>query len=173
MILSSFLRMYLYEQEYGYTFLRLLVYFILLTELILAIPTFVYIFNKKISLLKYYIVIISTMLVLLNFTNVDRTIAKRNVDKYISEINLKDEEAKIDIKYLKRLSVDAIPEIVRLYQNTSDVLLKNNIERYLKYNPKIVLRTNRKIRDLFEDKDFQEFNLSQYEAKKAIQSLDL
>lgn len=173
MILSSFLRMYLYEQEYGYTFLRLLVYFILLTELILAIPTFVYIFNKKISLLKYYIVIISTMLVLLNFTNVDRTIARRNVDKYISEINLKDDEAKIDIKYLKRLSVDAIPEIVRLYQNTSDVLLKNNIERYLKYNPKIVLRTNKKIRDLFENKNFQEFNLSQYEAKKAIQSLDL
>lgn len=103
MILSSFLRMYLYEQEYGYTFLRLLVYFILLTELILAIPTLVYVFNKKISLLKYYIVIISTMLVLLNFTNVDKTIAKKNVDKYISEVNLKDEKAEIDIKYLKRI----------------------------------------------------------------------
>lgn len=173
MILSSFLRMYLYEQEYGYTFLRLLVYFILLTELILAIPTFVYVFNKKISLLKYYIVIISTMLVLLNFTNVDKTIARRNVDKYISEVNLKDKEAKIDIKYLKRLSVDAIPEIVRLYQNTSNVSLKSNIERYLKYNPKIASRSDKKIRVLFEHKNFQEFNLSQYEAKKAIQSLDL
>lgn len=103
MILSSFLRMYLYEQEYGYTFLRLLVYFILLTELILAIPTLVYVFNKKISLLKYYIVILSTMLVLLNFTNVDKTIAKKNIDKYISEVNLKDEKAEIDIKYLKRI----------------------------------------------------------------------
>lgn len=86
MILSSFLRMYLYEQEYGYTFLRLLVYFILVTELILAIPTFVYVFNKKISLLKYYIVIISVMLVILNFTNVDKTIARRNVDKYIQKL---------------------------------------------------------------------------------------
>ncbi len=49
--------MYLYEQEYGYTFLRLVVYFILATELMLAVPTCVYVFNKKISLLKYYIVI--------------------------------------------------------------------------------------------------------------------
>lgn len=173
MILSSFLRMYLYEQEYGYTFLRLLVYFILLTELILAIPTLVYVFNKKISLLKYYIVIISTMLVILNFTNVDKTIAKRNVDKYISEVNIKDEKAKIDIKYLKKLSIDAIPEIARLYENTSDESLKSNIELYLTYNSKFKSRNNKKIQYLFEDKNFQEFNLSQYEAKKAIKSLDL
>lgn len=173
MILSSFLRMYLYEQEYGYTFLRLLVYFILVTELILAIPTFVYVFNKKISLLKYYIVIISVMLVILNFTNVDKTIARRNVDKYISETSLKDEKAEIDIKYLKKLSIDAVPEIVRLYQNTSDTSLKNNIELYLTYNSKIRSRNNKKIQDLFEDKNFQELNLSKYKAKKAIKSLNL
>lgn len=173
MILSSFLRMYLYEQEYGYTFLRLLVYFILLTELILAIPTFVYVFNKKISLLKYYIVIMSTMLVLLNFINVDKTIAKRNVDKYISEVNLKDEKVEIDIKYLKKLSVDAVPEIVRLYENTSDISLKTNIKSYLKCNSNIKSRNNKKIQYLYEEKDFQEFNLSQYEAKKAIEKLGL
>ena len=34
---SSFYRMYLYEQEYGYTFLRLMVYFVLITEAILII----------------------------------------------------------------------------------------------------------------------------------------
>ena len=39
LICSSFVRMYFYEQEFGYTFLRLMVYFILITELVLIIPT--------------------------------------------------------------------------------------------------------------------------------------
>lgn len=172
MILSSFLRMYLYEQEYGYTFSRLMVYYILASELILAVPTLVYVFNKKISLLKCYIVIISTVFVIMNFTNVDRTIARRNVDKYISETNLanmkvEDKKVDIDISYLKNLSVDSIPELVRLYQNTTDVSLKNNIERYLTYK----IRYNTKIKNLSDNKNFQEFNLSEYEAKKAIESI--
>ena len=115
----------------------------------------------------------STMLVLLNFINVDKTIAKRNVDKYISEVNLKDEKVEIDIKYLKKLSVDAVPEIVRLYENTSDISLKTNIKSYLKCNSNIKSRNNKKIQYLYEEKDFQEFNLSQYEAKKAIEKLGL
>ena len=59
MICSSFLRMYFYEQEFGYTFLRLMVFFIQATELILIIPSIAYVFNKKVKLLKSYIVIIT------------------------------------------------------------------------------------------------------------------
>ena len=47
MLISSALRMYLYEQEYGYTFFRLLVYFILFSELIATIPTLIYVYTKK------------------------------------------------------------------------------------------------------------------------------
>lgn len=57
--------------------LRLMVYFILATEFMLIIPTIAYIFSKKVKLLKSYIVIISIMYALVNFTNVDKTIAKR------------------------------------------------------------------------------------------------
>lgn len=170
MIFSSFLRMYLYEQEYGYTFLRLVVYFILATELMLAVPTCVYVFNKKISLLKYYIVIFSVMLVLLNFTNVDRTIAKKNVDKYLMSANF--DEKEIDFKYLKNLSVDAIPEIARLYRNTPDSTLKNKIDRYFTHDSMVKSRNNKKIQKLYENKNFQEFNLSEYEAKRAVESID-
>ena len=170
MIFSSFLRMYLYEQEYGYTFLRLVVYFILATELMLAVPTCVYVFNKKISLLKYYIVIFSVMLVLLNFTNVDRTIAKKNVDKYLMSANF--DEKEIDFKYLKNLSVDSIPEIARLYRNTPDSTLKNKIDRYFTHDSMVKSRNNKKIQKLYEHKNFQEFNLSEYEAKRAVESID-
>ena len=56
-IVSSFLRMNLYEQAYGYTLLRLGVYFILITEGILLIPTIIYILKSKFNVLNYYMII--------------------------------------------------------------------------------------------------------------------
>ena len=152
MICSSFLRMYLYEQEFGYTFLRLMVYFILATELILTIPTVVYIFNKKIKLLKCYIIVFSIMYVLVNFANVDKTIARRNVDKYIadSKLGIEGKKAKIDFNYLKRLSIDSIPDIIRLYENTDDLNLKTQIKTHLNkiYNKKVLNKDKSNIQEI-------------------------
>ena len=41
--ISAFMRMHLYESEFGYTFLRLMVYVILVTELISILPTIYYV----------------------------------------------------------------------------------------------------------------------------------
>ena len=60
-IVSSFLRMYMYESAYGYTMLRLLVYITLITEVILLIPTIIYIFNSKFNIVKTYMIIIVTI----------------------------------------------------------------------------------------------------------------
>ena len=184
MIVSSFLRMYLYEQEYGYTFLRLLVYFILVTELIATIPTFVYVYNRKMNLLKYYVAIFAVMLVVMNFCDVDRTIARKNVDRYIAKQNVSIENVdqeneeqdkastsklialkrkeEVDFDYLKGLSIDAAPEILRLYNNTQDSLLKNKIETYFKYSTKY--------KNISEKRNFQEFNLGIYQAKKVVEN---
>ena len=70
-LFSSFYRMYLYEQAYGYTFLRLMVYFALITEIILIIPTIMYILNLNINLTKTYFVVIMLMYILVNYVNID------------------------------------------------------------------------------------------------------
>ncbi len=75
--ISAFMRMNLYEREYGYTFLRLMVYFILLTEMFMIIPTIIYILKGKINLFKSYFIISVTMYVVINFINIDATIAKK------------------------------------------------------------------------------------------------
>ena len=163
MICSSFLRMYLYEQEYGYTFLRLMVFFILATELILIIPTVVYVFNKKIKLLKCYIIIFAIMYTIVNLANVDKTIARRNVDKYISDskLGVEGKEAKIDFYYLKKLSIDAIPDIIRLYENTDDTNLKMQIRTYLsnEYRKKVKNQ---------DKSNFQEFNFQEENSKRSL-----
>lgn len=177
LLVSAGLRMHLYEQEYGYTLLRLTVYFILATEVVLTIPTLIYVFNKKFSVLKWYIFIMSVMLVIVNFINVDRTIARNNVNKYISDVHIK-ENAKIDLEYLvNNLSIDTAPELVRLYENTEDELLKDKIKKYVLFDYKSLnYRTKRitakyKFTKVESNMNFQEFNLSKYQAKQALQKL--
>lgn len=163
MICSSFLRMYLYEQECGYTFLRLMVYFILATELILVIPTVAYVITKKVKLLKSYIIIISIMYVIANFANVDKTIARKNVDKYIADVktSYNKNDVDVDFNYLKGLSIDAITDIIRLYENTEDVTLKSKIKAYL------IKEYNKEVKNK-EKSNFQEFNYQEEKAKKEL-----
>lgn len=152
-IISSFIRMYMYESEYGYTLLRLLVYVTLITETILLIPTIFYIYNTKVNIVKAYMIIIVSVYTLINFANVDYLIAKNNIDRYYKT-------EKIDLDYLENYGTDNIPLLLELYQNTEEESVKDSLELYFKY-----LEIDRN--------SFQEFNLSKYQAQKQIESANI
>lgn len=125
-LISSAYRMHLYEQAYGYTELRLFVYFILLTEAILFIPTIAYIFNNKVNLFKDYFIISLAMYTFINFINIDNIIATRNINRFYKN-------KKLDIEYLLSLSSDATPQIIKLYNRTDDKTIKEKIENAYDY----------------------------------------
>ena len=153
LIVSAAFRMNLYENAYGYTHLRFLVYFALLTEGILLVPTILYILNKKMDLFKVYFIIITIMYVGLNFVNIDRFIARKNIDRYY-------DIGKLDFIYLKEeTGMDAIPEIIRL-MNTDNKETKKQVRGYVKsvYN---------ELKD--EETSVFEFNYSKYNAEKSIE----
>lgn len=158
LIIVSFRKMNMYEVKYGYTRLRLFVYVALITESLLIIPTIVYILKEKINLFYSYLGIILTMYVIVNFMNVDKMIAKRNVDLYF-------ETGKIDFIYLKKLeSTDTIPDIKRLLNNTNDDEdLTRNVNNYL-YNQK---------KDINKKDSWQSYNISINKAKKELDVIDL
>lgn len=157
---SSFMRMNLYEQEFGYTFLRLMVYTILVTEIIMIIPTIYYIIKGKINLFKSYFIIALSMYVVVNFVNVDSTIARKNVNRYIGQKSSRE----IDFTYLKNnTGIDAIPELVRLYNEVKDEKLKTKINNYL-YNC---------YNELKEKRTWQEFNISKTRAEGILKELNL
>lgn len=148
-IVSSFLRMYMYECAYGYTLLRLLVYFSLITEVILLIPTIIYILNSKFNIVKHFIIILVTAYTIINFVNVDYLIAKRNINRYNKVDN-------IDIYYLMNHTTDNVSQLIELYNSTDDIELKQEISNYLnKLNTKTTSIT--------------EFNFSKYSATKQIE----
>lgn len=158
-LIASSVRMYFYEQAYGYTLLRILVYCIQFTEVLLLIPTILFILDKKVNLIKVYSTIIITIYICINFANLDNLIAKRNIDRYI-------ETGKIDMIYLtNNLSLDAVNQITRLtkldsflYEDTEEV--KMQARMYLKE----VYDCNLDERKF----DIREFNLSECLSKSRI-----
>ena len=126
-LVSSFYRMYLYEQEYGYTFLRLMVYVALITEAILIIPTVLYILDFKINLTKTYFVVIIVMYIIVNYINIDNIIAKRNIDRYFED---QTGTYELDMNYIETLSVDAVGQVERL-KGTNDEFLEFQVGVFL------------------------------------------
>ena len=107
-IISAFARMSLYQQNYGYTRLRVLVDSALITEIILLIPTLVYILKNNINLIKTYFVIIVTMYCIVNFINIDKIIVKNNIERY-------KETGYIDLDYLMDMNnADIVEQLLEL-----------------------------------------------------------
>ncbi len=158
LIIVSFGKMNMYEAKYGYTRLRLFVYTALVTECLLIIPTILYILEKKIKLFQSYLAIALTMYVLLNFINIDKLIAKRNIDLYF-------QTGKIDFDYIEDLdTTDVILEVTRLLNNIKDDEdLNRKVNNYL-FNSK---------KNIKKHDSWQSYNISINNASKKLQQLDL
>lgn len=157
-IISATVRMYHYENAYGYTTLRLLVYCALFTEIVMLIPTIMYIIDKKINLAKAYLYIITTIYICMNFANFNYIIAKRNVDRYI-------ETGKIDIFYLQRTGTDGIKQVARIL----------DIDKYEDNNKSFAKANLQVLKDYLneEQMDFRDFNISKLIAKNFLKNDEL
>lgn len=171
-VISAAFRMHLYEQEYGYTYLRLLVYFTLVTEILVLIPILSRICGKKIDTFKSTIRIIIIMYVALNFINIDKIIARNNINKYFADI----ENESIDYYYLKEITrTDSIEEQLRIL-NKSEEGLSAKANEYL-VNLKSSVRTNLRWYKSQYGKEykptFAEWNLSKSRVKSLLENIDL
>lgn len=171
-VISAAFRMHLYEQEYGYTYLRLFVYFTLMTEIFVLIPILARICGQKIDTFKTTIQIIVIMYVALNFINIDKIIARNNIDKYLADI----ENESIDYYYLKEITgTDSIKEQLRIL-NEKEEGLSADAKEYL-VNLKSSVRTNLRGYKLQYGKNykpsFAEWNLSKSRVESLLENVDL
>ncbi|WP_435788466.1 DUF4153 domain-containing protein [Clostridium sp.] len=150
MLFSAHYKMSLYEQTFGFTYLRIFVHLFMLMLFILFIVALIGIWNREMSLNKILIVIVLSMFVILNYINVDKIIAKENIDIYYKT-------QKIDVQYLRDLSYDAIPEILKL-KDDPNASIARGINSYLDEVKK----------DLAEENSWYEFNYSKYKARKIL-----
>ncbi len=165
-VISAIFRMHLYEQEYGYTYLRLFVYFILVTEILILLPILAKLCGMEIDTFKTSIEIIITMYVILNFINIDYIIARNNIDRYL----LDPENNNIDIRYItNNTGTDAINEKIKLLNQNGEGL-SNNRKDYMNTIKERIRYNIKQYKDEYENRKFkwQEWNLSKYRTHKLL-----
>ena len=171
-VISAAFRMHLYEQKYGYTYLRLFVYFTLVTEMLVLIPILSKLFGLKIDTFKTTIEIVVIMYVILNFININKIIAKNNIDKYLADV----ENESIDYFYIEtRTGTDSIEEQLQIL-NKSEEGLSANAQEYLanlKSSVRSNLRTYKGIYGIYYKPSFTEWNLSKSRVEPLLENVDL
>lgn len=151
MLVSSFYRMYLYDQEYGFTRLRVLVYGFLIFETVGLFMTLLFVNKPRFNIVAVYTLIGLCYYLCLNVIPIDYVIAKRNVDMYLTH-----ETKSIDIDYLMSLSVDAAPQIWRLKDNMdADIMTRYKTDQYFE-----------NIREQYADRD--DWRSSNYAVERAL-----
>lgn len=107
MLFSAHYRMWLYEETYGYTYLRVFTHAFMAMVLVMLCVTLYKVWFNRINLAKWYIVIGLVAYVLVNYGNVDAFIAQKNVERFYKT-------GEIDVWYLSGLSYDAMPYLIAL-----------------------------------------------------------
>ena len=163
-LISSFIRMYLYQESYGFTLKRVLVFWAQFTEGILLVPTIMYVLNKKINLARTYFITITTMYVILNFANINSIIAKKNVNLYLNNKSV----GSSDINYLISLGTDAVEETIKL---SAIVKNEDNNSNYWDMYDNGLKSGLHEMNDELNDNynSWQEYNISKSRAKKILE----
>jgi hypothetical protein len=159
LLISAFYRMVIYEKAYGFTYLRIFVQAFMVLLLFLFIINIIYIWYTKLPIIKSYFVMTLMVYMVLNFSNVDRVIARNNIDRYI-------ETGQIDVEYLKGLSYDAIGEMQRLVD--IDLKSKSPGIRPQDIEDEILVFFKDKKLELETQEHWQSFNISRYKASRVI-----
>jgi hypothetical protein len=103
---SAFRRLTLYEQEFGFTRLRILVHATILLLAAVLVATLVGVLTGRVRWVTTVALGLATLtLVGLNVVNLDRTVAEHNLARF-------HQTGKVDVDYLGSLSPDASPTLV-------------------------------------------------------------
>ena len=148
LLISSYYRMWLYNDDSGLTRLRFLVFGFLIFEGLGLICTFIYILKPYFNIFTTYLLIGLTYYLLLNLVPMDSIVAKSQIDRYL--VN-----GKGDIEYVLSLSSDAAGQISRLLTHKNrDVVNK----------AKYYFAKQKESYDRFDG--WQKFNLSEAKCKR-------
>lgn len=151
MLYSAHYRMSLYENAYGFTFLRVMTRAFMVFLLVLFIITLARVWFTRLPLLKPYIVVAVIAFTVINYINVDAIITGNNIKRYYETNN-------IDVEYFRMLSNGVVADLAILAKD-KDPLVSSAARDILEQRKK----------QLSEERGWQSFNLTDYMAKKHLE----
>ncbi|MEC0089045.1 DUF4153 domain-containing protein [Paenibacillus macquariensis] len=148
MLYSAYTRLVLYEEAYGYTYIRFLVHAFMIFLGILLIVAGLRIHFASLPLAKFYIVLGLLSYVIMNYTSMDTIIAEKNMERY-------KQSGSIDESYLNSLSTDATQSLIRYSLEEHGIMDEYLREQWQNLS--------------MRDRDWPSFNLSEYRAERALE----
>jgi hypothetical protein len=152
MLFSANFKLTLYENAFGYTFLRVSVHLFMLLLFTLCLVVAAGIWYRRIPIMKSIIVITISMYTVINYMNIDGFIARKNIERF-------NETGKLDAYYLTSLSYEVVPYLIEA-RDKGDNIIKNIINGNLKYRREALDR----------EKSWSEFNFSKNKAKELLKN---
>ena len=154
MLYSAFLRLFMYEEAYGFTFARVLAHSFMIFLLVILCYSFMRIWMYRLSLVRFYIICAIIFYTLVNTIQLDTFVVERNLERYT-------ETGKIDIYYLNSLSYEGVEGLVELYKLNPD-------------HPGLSeLLLQRKQELLNSEESWNSINISRRSAEKALTDLEI
>lgn len=149
MIASSTFRMYMYVSVYQLTYTRLFVFWALLVIFMAMNGIAIFIFNEKFNLFRYCMIMVTVLYIGFAYMKPEAIIARNNLsEKFYLEGECQD----IDYNYLKKLSSDATPAMVKAFEREND-----------KYGMEYVIKKKLKENEFAnEELSIRQFNMSVY-----------
>lgn len=159
MLVSASQRMYLYEEAFGFTHLRVLVHVFILWLGVLFGVFLLSMFRLKKSIFAFGVLLVSIgYLGTLNVMNIDLYIAEHNIARFR-------EGYALDLRFLGELSADAAPAVVTLYMEN-----ENNPEAQA-WAGQWLARELRKLDNQQASNSLFSFNLARAQAWNLLDSL--
>ncbi|MBW4083083.1 DUF4153 domain-containing protein [Paenibacillus sp. S150] len=115
MLYSAYSRLKLYEEAYGYTYIRFLVHVFMIFLGLLLVLAAVRISRVQFPLAQCCLALGLLSYVLVNYLGMDRIIAQQNIERYKSS-------GILDTSYLTRLSSDAVPLLIEFSEQENGML---------------------------------------------------
>lgn len=151
---SAFLRLGMYEEAYGFTFIRVVAHSFMIFLAVIFMYTFIKIWIEKLSLFHFYFISALLYYTLMNVINVEQIIVTKNIERF-------EQSGKIDVHYLNSLSYTGIKGLIQIYEKNpqlpglKDILLERKNEANLNTT------------------SWQSLNLNRIQANEEIKKLQL
>jgi len=159
-MVSAWQRMVLYEQAYGFTHLRVISHvFIVWLGVLLAIGV-LHLLRVRANIFAFGAILVAIgYLGTLNLMNLDYYIAQQNIIRY-------ENGEELDVCYLRELSVDALPPILELYENTTDETVRDDLITWF-------MDKKRNEAHRYDESSIFEYNLAHQTARDTLEDMSL
>jgi hypothetical protein len=151
---SAFMRLSMYEDAYGFTFIRVMAHSFMIFIVVIFMYTLIKIWIEKLSLFHFYFISALLYYTVMNVINVEQIIVTKNIERY-------EQSGKVDLHYLNSLTHTGILGLIELYERNpqlpglKNVLLERKNEANLSNN------------------SWQSYNLKRVQANKELRKLHL